>query len=135
MSLLFKLRPYEPPKHLHHTVTLFYRNIFSYVYVGRFPNNCVRTSGAGEREHAGMWSSLTTHSLQTNFIVTMLTACTILYTRSAGILYFTAGAVVCSRIVKLLKKVFRQPRPIHPIPGRQKKSHGCVIFYSIKLSC
>ena len=61
---------------------------------------------------------------QTNIIVTALTAGAILYTRSAGVVYFTAGAVVCSRTVKLVKKFVRQPRPLHPQPGRQKKSYG-----------
>lgn len=61
---------------------------------------------------------------QTNIVVTSLTACTILYTRSAAILYFASGAVVCSRIVKLMKKAFRQPRPLNPLPGRQKKDFG-----------
>ncbi|KAJ3489609.1 hypothetical protein NLI96_g2017 [Meripilus lineatus] len=67
---------------------------------------------------------------QTNFIVTALTLLSILYTRSAAMLYFTAGAVVCSRIVKLMKKVFRQPRPHHPVPGKQKKSHGMPSTHS-----
>ncbi|KAH8099286.1 phosphatidic acid phosphatase type 2/haloperoxidase [Cristinia sonorae] len=72
---------------------------------------------------------------ETNVVVTALTACTILYTRSAAILYFAVGAVVCSRIVKLMKRAFRQPRPINPLPGKQKKdfgmpsTHSAVIAY------
>lgn len=65
-----------------------------------------------------------TDLLQTNIIVTGLTAAVILYTRSAGIAYFALGAVVCSRTVKAVKRFIRQPRPVHPSPGRQKKSYG-----------
>jgi len=66
----------------------------------------------------------------TNVIVSSLTACTLLYTRSAGVAYFILGAVVCSRTVKLLKRCFRQPRPSNPSPGRQKKSYGMPSTHS-----
>ncbi|KAI0784989.1 hypothetical protein C8Q75DRAFT_723444, partial [Abortiporus biennis] len=66
----------------------------------------------------------------TNFVVSALTASAILYTRSAAIAYFSIGAVVCSRTVKLLKRCFRQPRPLHTTPGRQKKSYGMPSTHS-----
>lgn len=63
--------------------------------------------------------------LQTNLVVTGLTACFNLYTRSAGVLYFTTGAVVCSLSVKLIKRVIRQPRPPNSVLGRKAKvSYG-----------
>ena len=62
---------------------------------------------------------------QTNAIVTSLTACFILYTRSAGAAYFAAGAVFCSLTVKVLKRCVRQPRPV-VVNGRRKKTYGCV---------
>ncbi|CAL1694012.1 unnamed protein product [Somion occarium] len=67
---------------------------------------------------------------ETNFIVTGLTACTILYTRSSAIVYFALGAVVCSRVVKLMKKVLRQPRPVNPLPGHQKGDYGMPSTHS-----
>lgn len=63
-----------------------------------------------------------------------MTACLILYTRSAGVLYFAIGAVFCSLSVKVVKKIIRQPRPT-PIntPGRKSKAtYGYVearVFY------
>lgn len=63
-------------------------------------------------------------SMQSNIVVSSLTAVCVLYTRSAGVAYFVAGAVVCSRTAKLVKRVIREPRPLHPEPGRQKSSYG-----------
>lgn len=64
--------------------------------------------------------------IKVNFTVTALTACFILYTRSAGAVYFAIGAVFCSLSVKLVKRIIRQPRPPN-LPGRQVKiSYGCV---------
>ncbi|TCD68091.1 hypothetical protein EIP91_011544 [Steccherinum ochraceum] len=71
---------------------------------------------------------------ETNMVVTALTACTILYTRSAAVVHFTVGAVVCSRVVKLMKRCFRQPRPVHPLPGRQKKDFGMPSTHSAVIS-
>lgn len=47
----------------------------------------------------------------THVNVTAFTALFLLYTRSAGVAYFCAGAVSCSATVKLLKRAIRQPRP------------------------
>ena len=60
---------------------------------------------------------------QTNAIVTALTAVFMLYTRSAGVAFFITGAVLCSLIVKTLKRCFRQPRPV-VVNGRKKKTYG-----------
>jgi len=66
---------------------------------------------------------------KTNFTLHGLTACLILYTRSAGVVYFAIGAVFCGLSVKVVKEIIRQPRPppINIIPGRKlKASYGCV---------
>ena len=64
-----------------------------------------------------------------NFILNALTTCLILYTRSAGAVYFAIGAVFCALTVKRVKGIIRQPRPVPKIniPGRKTKaSYGCV---------
>ncbi|KAH8119889.1 hypothetical protein DFH11DRAFT_15513 [Phellopilus nigrolimitatus] len=67
---------------------------------------------------------------KTNFIVTGLTACCVLYTRSAGVAYFAAGAVACSLSVKVVKRIVRQPRPLHLTPGRQSYgTHSATITH------
>ncbi|KAF9005637.1 DnaJ domain-containing protein [Cyathus striatus] len=63
----------------------------------------------------------------TNFIVTALTACFVLYTRSAGVVYFVAGATLCSLSVKVIKRAIQQPRPAVVVPGKRKRSYGCVM--------
>ena len=65
---------------------------------------------------------------QTNIVVTGLTAAAVLYTRSAGVAYFAAGAVACSTSAKVVKKVIRQPRPISP--QSHKKTYGCGRTFS-----
>ncbi|OSD01054.1 PAP2-domain-containing protein [Trametes coccinea BRFM310] len=69
---------------------------------------------------------------QTNVIVTTLTACVLLYTRSVGVAYFVVGAVLCSVTVKILKRCFRQPRPVTVIVNgrRRKKSYGMPSTHS-----
>ncbi|KAG1772688.1 hypothetical protein EDD22DRAFT_859704 [Suillus occidentalis] len=59
---------------------------------------------------------------QTSKIVTTLTAAAILYTRSAGVVYFVTGAVLCVPLVKCTKKAIRQERPLQN-SGR-KVSYG-----------
>lgn len=71
---------------------------------------------------------------QTNLVVTGLTAVFNLYTRSAGVCYFSAGAVLCSVSVKLVKRVIRQPRPPH-IPGRKAKVSYGYDSTSSRMSC
>ncbi len=65
---------------------------------------------------------------QTNAIVTTLTGCFVLYTRSAGAAYFATGAVLCSMTVKVLKRCVRQPRPVVTVNGKRKKTYGCARF-------
>jgi hypothetical protein len=48
----------------------------------------------------------------------------ILYTRSAGVVYFTFGGVALSVTVKALKRAIRQPRPPGLSEGRRKVSYG-----------
>ena len=66
---------------------------------------------------------------KTNYTLNGLIACLILYTRSAGVVYFAMGAVFCGITVKVVKGIIRQPRPLQKIniPGRKTKtSYGCV---------
>ncbi|KAF7440486.1 hypothetical protein PC9H_000831 [Pleurotus ostreatus] len=82
---------------------------------------------------------------QTNFVVTGLSAAFLLYTRSAGVLYFTLGALLCSATVKLIKRAIRQPRPVvEHAAGKRKVSYGMpsthsatIIYYAtyIPLAC
>jgi dolichyldiphosphatase len=61
--------------------------------------------------------------VETDAIVTSLTAACILYTRSAGVVYFATGASTCSITVKLIKRAIRQPRPPpHALAGRRVKA-------------
>ncbi|KAI0772888.1 hypothetical protein BD413DRAFT_542912 [Trametes elegans] len=70
------------------------------------------------------------HALEkTNLIVTSLTACVVLYTRSAGVAYFALGAVVCSLTVKIVKRCVRQPRPV-VVNGKRKKTYGMPSTHS-----
>ncbi|KAF8965185.1 phosphatidic acid phosphatase type 2/haloperoxidase [Flammula alnicola] len=72
--------------------------------------------------------------MKTNITVTALAAAFILYTKSAGVFYFTAGATVCSLSVKIVKRFVRQPRPPH-IPGRKiKVSYGMPSTHSATIS-
>ncbi|KAI0827372.1 hypothetical protein BC628DRAFT_1318522 [Trametes gibbosa] len=64
-----------------------------------------------------------------NAIVSTLTALALLYTRSAGVAHFTAGAVLCSLTVKILKRCVRQPRPV-VVDGRRKKTYGMPSTHS-----
>ncbi|TFK42598.1 phosphatidic acid phosphatase type 2/haloperoxidase [Crucibulum laeve] len=71
----------------------------------------------------------------TNLTVTTLTACFVLYTRSAGVAYFTGGAVLCSFTVKLLKKVIRQPRPVVTShTGRRTLTYGMPSTHSATIT-
>ncbi|KAI0094194.1 PAP2-domain-containing protein [Irpex rosettiformis] len=70
----------------------------------------------------------------TNLVVTGLTALTILYTRSAGVLYFTTGALFTSGVAKVAKRFVRQPRPTHPLPGRQKHTYGMPSTHSATIT-
>ncbi|KAF9246512.1 hypothetical protein BU15DRAFT_85270 [Melanogaster broomeanus] len=50
---------------------------------------------------------------ETSKIVPALTVAVCLYTRSAGVIYFTAGSLACVLSTKLVKKAIRQERPTH----------------------
>lgn len=63
---------------------------------------------------------LTYGTLQTQLIVTPLTAITVVITRSAGVAYFALGTLACALFAKGLKKVLRQPRPVL-VPDQNKK--------------
>ncbi|KAI5121162.1 hypothetical protein M0805_007159 [Coniferiporia weirii] len=69
---------------------------------------------------------------KTNRIVTGMTACVVLYTRSAGVAYFAAGAVACSLSVKVVKHIIRQPRPVHPVS--KKKTYGMPSTHSATIT-
>jgi len=68
----------------------------------------------------------------TNLTVISLTACCVLYTRSAAVAYFSAGAVVCSLTVKAIKKLLRHPRPPHRT--QRKKSYGMPSTHSAAIT-
>ncbi|KAJ7452442.1 PAP2-domain-containing protein [Mycena galericulata] len=68
---------------------------------------------------------------RTNLTVTLLTASAILYTRSAGVVYFGAGALACSLSVKILKRGIRQPRPAS---RGQKKTYGMPSTHSATIT-
>ena len=59
-------------------------------------------------------------------MVTALTAFAVLYTRSVGVAYFSAGALACTVSVKLLKLVLQQARPVQTTHYKQKQSYGYV---------
>ncbi|KIO29312.1 hypothetical protein M407DRAFT_242663 [Tulasnella calospora MUT 4182] len=69
----------------------------------------------------------------TQEVVIALTACTILYTHfSPGAVYFTTGAVTVSRVAKLLKHIFRKPRPegsTEKLTYGMPSTHSSVIIY------
>ncbi|KAJ6630787.1 hypothetical protein B0H10DRAFT_1983026 [Mycena sp. CBHHK59/15] len=69
---------------------------------------------------------------RTNLTVTALTASAILLTRSAGVLYFGAGAVLCSFSVRFLKKAIRQPRPAGV--RQTKKTYGMPSTHSATIA-
>jgi len=80
------------------------------------------------------WQVWLTFLDHTDIVVTSLTAGFLLYTRSAAVFYFVSGAVFCSRSVKLIKKVIRQPRPPVNHQGRQKSSYGMPSTHSATIS-
>jgi hypothetical protein len=67
-----------------------------------------------------------TSILQTHTVVTALTAFTLLYTRSAGVTYFCAGAVACTVSVKGIKRILRHARPVQTTHRQQKQTFGYV---------
>jgi len=73
---------------------------------------------------------------RTNIIVTGMTACFVLYTRSAGVAYFSIGAVCCSLTVKVVKRVIQQPRPPPEAVLRRKakKSYGMPSTHSATIT-
>jgi len=61
----------------------------------------------------GQWFNLVLWFLdETHIVVTALTALTFLWTKSAHVAYFIAGALSTNIIAKGIKKFIRQPRPI-----------------------
>ncbi|KAK0503245.1 hypothetical protein EDD18DRAFT_1137057 [Armillaria luteobubalina] len=70
----------------------------------------------------------------TNEIVTTLTACSILYTWSPGVIYFASGAVSCSLSVKLIKRAIRQPRPPPTTGARKKVTYGMPSTHSATIT-
>ncbi|KZP25420.1 PAP2-domain-containing protein [Athelia psychrophila] len=73
---------------------------------------------------------------RTNLTVTSLTACFLAHTRSVGVAYFVAGAVMTSLTVKVLKRILRQPRPVNIVPALQKgsKNYGMPSTHSATIT-
>lgn len=75
-------------------------------------------------------SNMPIHSVQINLIVTGLTAAVIILTRSTAVIYFALGALICTSIVKVMKKAIRQPRPANQT-SKQKTTYGYEGFSTI----
>ncbi|KAI0307736.1 hypothetical protein B0F90DRAFT_1807153 [Multifurca ochricompacta] len=71
---------------------------------------------------------------RTNLVVTALTAFTVLYTRSAGVAYFSAGALACAMSVKAIKPFFRQTRPAQTTQRKQKQTYGMPSTHSATIT-
>lgn len=70
----------------------------------------------------------------TNLAVTALTAFAVIYTRSAGVAYFSAGALACTVSVKILKLVLQQARPAQITHYKQKQSYGMPSTHSAAIT-
>lgn len=70
----------------------------------------------------------------TNLVVTALTAFAVLYTRSVGVAYFSAGALACTVTVKILKLVLQQARPVQTTEYKQKQSYGMPSTHSATIT-
>ncbi|KAF9069647.1 hypothetical protein BDP27DRAFT_1222057, partial [Rhodocollybia butyracea] len=71
----------------------------------------------------------------TNITVTALTASFILYTRSAGVVYFALGSTACMFSVKLVKRLIRQERPVtQRSEKKRKKSYGMPSTHSASIA-
>lgn len=89
-----------------------------------FPMAQISRRGPYEQIHVPCW--LPDHQkscVQASKIITALTALVCLYTRSAGVGFFAAGAVACVLSAKVVKGTIRQKRPVH---GR-KTTYGYVL--------
>ncbi|KIM88596.1 hypothetical protein PILCRDRAFT_62374 [Piloderma croceum F 1598] len=73
-------------------------------------------------------------AFETNLTVASLTACYLAYTRSAGVAYFGAGATMCSLTVKILKRILRQPRPVHKNGSHRKLTYGMPSTHSASIT-
>jgi len=80
------------------------------------------------------WLAFLDKAFETNLILTSLTASYLAYTRSAGVAYFAAGAVMCSLTVKLVKRILRQPRPVQMGLSHQKLSYGMPSTHSAAIT-
>ncbi|EPQ60365.1 hypothetical protein GLOTRDRAFT_67939 [Gloeophyllum trabeum ATCC 11539] len=99
-----------------------------------------------EREYAGKYTGQPWWLIilrRVNLVIIGLTGSFVLYTRSAGALYFSVGAVICSLVVKALKRVVRQPRPVlrsdrkKPAYGMPSTHSATITFFAvyIPLAC
>jgi len=97
-----------------------------------------------ESRHSSLHEFILRFLDRINAVVTSLTAFVILYTHSAGVVYFSAGAVVCSLSVKCIKRILRHARPVQTTHLRQKQTYGMpsthaatITFYGtyIALAC
>jgi len=69
-----------------------------------------------------------------NYMMIALTALTILYTRSVGVVYFCAGAIACTVSVKCVKQILRQARPAQTTHRGQKQSFGMPSTHSAAIT-
>ncbi|KZV77725.1 PAP2-domain-containing protein [Peniophora sp. CONT] len=84
------------------------------------------------------WSTLRLFALRcldhSNLTIIGATAAFLLYTRSAGVAYFAAGAVSCSLSVKVVKRLIRQERPDPIYRKVKKKSYGMPSTHSASIA-
>jgi len=78
------------------------------------------------------WLAFLDHDRAASFTLTAFTACLILYTRSAGVVYFATGAAFCGLTVQVVKRTIRQPRP--PNRRKLKVSYGMPSTHSAAVS-
>ncbi|KZT30874.1 PAP2-domain-containing protein [Neolentinus lepideus HHB14362 ss-1] len=68
-----------------------------------------------------------------NIVIIGITGAFVLYTRSSGALYVSIGATLCSLVVKALKRVIRQPRPLLR-SGKKKVTYGMPSTHSASIA-
>jgi len=66
-------------------------------------------------------------------VVTALTICAVLYTRSAGVAYCSTGVLTCTVTAKLLKRILRQARPV-TTHRKQKQTYGMPSTHSAAIT-
>ncbi|CAO3598893.1 unnamed protein product [Absidia cylindrospora] len=72
---------------------------------------------------------------QTRFIVSLATFVLILYTRLIQFMYFVVGACLTAILGKVLKRIFRQPRPQGSGYGMPSTHSQVIMFFATYFLC